>query len=204
VVGTFAEANAILVQPDYIETLDDNEILSGFAEMIKHSIIADSILFEALETIEDLNKDHIALFIERSALIKQNIITQDFKETGLRKNLNFGHTIGHAIESISLKSSPLTHGYAIGIGMQIEMKIAQNKGLIAKSDFERIQKKLEIHFPITEKYNWNELLAFLKNDKKNVNDEIRCALPNALGSAIWDIPVSELEIKEAMKGLINV
>jgi 3-dehydroquinate synthase len=203
VVGTFAEAKAILVQPDFIETLEENEILSGFAEMIKHGIIADPILFEALEAIEDTNKDHISLFIERSAHVKEGIVSQDFKETGLRKTLNFGHTIGHAIESASLNSSPISHGYAIGLGMQVEISLAHKKGLINTIDFERIQKKLAIHFPIKDKYNWNELLAFLKNDKKNEKDEIRFALPDALGSAKWDIPLSELEIKEAMKDLIN-
>jgi 3-dehydroquinate synthase len=145
VVGTFAEAKAILVQPDFIETLEENEILSGFAEMIKHGIIADLILFE------------------------------------------------HAIDSASLNSSPISHGYAIGLGMQVEISLAHNKGLINTIDFERIQKKLAIHFPIKDKYNWNELLEFLKNDKKNEKDEIRFALPDALGSAKWDIPLSELE-----------
>ncbi len=203
VVGTFAEAKAILVQPDFIETLDENEILSGFAEMIKHGIIADPILFEALEAIEGTNKDHISLFIERSAHVKERIIAQDFKETGLRKTLNFGHTIGHAIESVSLNSSPISHGYAVGLGMQVEISLAFNKGIVNSNDYTRIQKLLSLHFPKKQKFNWEELLTYLKNDKKNEMDEIRFALPNALGSASWDISANDLEIKAAMGELIN-
>ncbi len=203
VVGTFAEAKAILIQPDFISTLDESEILSGFAEMIKHGIIADPILFEALEAIEGTNKDHISLFIERSALIKESIIRKDFNETGLRKTLNFGHTIGHAIESASLNSSPLSHGYAVGLGMQVEISLAFNKGIVNSNDYTRIQKLLSLHFPKKQKFNWEELLTYLKNDKKNEKDELRFALPNALGSASWDIAANELEIQAAMGELIN-
>jgi 3-dehydroquinate synthase len=197
VIGTFAEAEAILIQPDFISTLSEKEIRSGFAEMIKHGIIADMALFEALESIENANPDHIALFIEKSAAIKVTIVNHDFKESGIRKTLNFGHTIGHAIESACLLSNPISHGHAIAIGMKIESNIAFATGLLNKNEYDRIQYILGSNYDLTQKFEWPTLLTYLKNDKKNQNDEIHFALPNSIGSAIWDKAVSEKEIKEA-------
>jgi 3-dehydroquinate synthase len=202
VIGTFAEANAILIHPDFISSLPQNEILSGFAEMIKHGIIADQVLFEALENIDDANPDHIALFIERSTNVKVNIVNQDFKESGLRKTLNFGHTIGHAIESVCLNNSPISHGQAVGIGMNVETKLAHSMGLLDESSFLRIQKILTRNYPCSQKFNWDDLLPFLKNDKKNKNGEIHFALPTSIGAAKWDIAINESEIKSAMTDLL--
>lgn len=203
VVGTFAEATDILIQPNFIDSLPQNEIKSGMAEMIKHGIIADKTLFEALETIEDANPSHISLFIQRSADVKVKIVAEDFQESGLRKTLNFGHTIGHAIESVCLDKTPIAHGVAVGIGMQIESILANDLGLISSGELSRILQLLENYYPISFQLNWNELLVYLKNDKKNENDSILFALPNGIGSAQWNVKADENQIKKAAKSIIN-
>jgi 3-dehydroquinate synthase len=203
-VGTFALPIETYICPIFLETLPENEILSGFAEMIKHSIIADETLFQTLEQIDADQLHTLSLFVERSAQIKAQIVSEDPSEKGKRKLLNYGHTIGHAIESIMLdRQNPLTHGHAVALGMIVESHIAHAVNLLATSDQKRINALISTFFTPTQTIAFDELLPYLKQDKKNMKGEIRMALPLAIGQAKWDIHVSEEQIQKSWLACFN-
>lgn len=203
-IGTFCEPFAVLIYPHFIRTLPVIELKSGYAEMLKHAVIADSQLFTALESIEVDNADHIALFIERSATIKQDIVTEDFLEKGRRKILNFGHTIGHALESCMLeKGAPLTHGHAIALGMLAESALATQIGCLSQDEYFKIKNIIEMHYPKPKGLHFEDIIGYVRNDKKNKGNQILFALPDGLGNAQWDISISEQDIQTVIEDLFT-
>ncbi|MGZ5196974.1 MAG: 3-dehydroquinate synthase, partial [Kaistella sp.] len=125
IIGTFAVPEQIFVFPEYLKTLPFPELRSGFAEMLKHGLIADEKHWNDLISIQELSAENIFPFIETSMKIKQNIVEQDFREQHLRKTLNFGHTVGHALESLFLQQAkPIPHGEAVVLGMIIETRLS--------------------------------------------------------------------------------
>jgi 3-dehydroquinate synthase len=204
VIGSFAYPKAVLIQPNFIETLPLEHIKSGFAEMVKHAIIADPQLFDALEVIDIEEPHHIALFIERSTRIKEDVVMEDFMEEGKRKILNFGHTIGHAIESFSLSTdSPLSHGHAVALGILVEAKMSYHLGGLDLESYTKIQRLLTKSFQFPDNCQWEDILPFLFNDKKNKNNQVRFAIPKKMGSCDWDVAVDLEEARAAFEELIN-
>lgn len=203
-IGTFCEPFAVLIYPHFIRTLPVIELKSGYAEMLKHAVIADSQLFTALESIEVDNADHIALFIERSATIKQDIVTEDFLEKGRRKILNFGHTIGHALESCMLeKGAPLTHGHAVALGMLAESALATQIGCLSQDEYFKVKNIIEMHYPKPKGLHFEDIIGYVRNDKKNKGKQILFALPDGLGNAQWDISISEQDIQTVIEDLFT-
>lgn len=203
-IGTFCEPLATLIYPHFIKTLPPSELKSGYAEMLKHAVIADSQLFTALESIEIDNADHIALFIERSATIKHEIVSSDFLEKGRRKILNFGHTIGHALESCMLeKGAPISHGHAVALGMLAESALAAQIGSLLQSEYFKIQSIIEANYPKPSGIHFEEIISFIRNDKKNKKSQILFALPDGLGNAQWDIFISEQDIQTVFEDLFT-
>ena len=148
IVGTFAEPQQIFVYPDFLQTLPFVELRSGFAEMLKHGLIADEKHWKDLSSIENLNPESIYPFIETSMKIKQNVVEIDFKEQNIRKTLNFGHTIGHAVESLFLQSNQLIpHGEAVALGMICETHLSCLENLINAETEEEIIKKIRKFYP---------------------------------------------------------
>ena len=144
-VGLFQEPIGVIADVDTLETLPKRELISGFAEIIKHGIIADKHHFDIATSKrpEEFTKKELIKLIADSIRIKLGIVEQDPREKGLRKVLNFGHTIGHAIESLSLKTSdPLLHGEAVAIGMIAESKLSELMGLLPVDDFESIENAI--------------------------------------------------------------
>lgn len=200
-VGTLSSPNGILVYRKFIETLPQKQLVSGFAEMLKHALIADALQWERLTGISGLTSKSLMPFIKPSIRIKEKIISRDLRESGERKLLNFGHTIGHAIESFYLENQKdLTHGEAIAIGMQIETFIAFQLGKIKEHDFHLITNGLSNFFPYSqyEIPSFDMLLPYLRNDKKNFNGEFRMTLPVNLGRAEFDITVTEAALRKVM------
>jgi 3-dehydroquinate synthase len=203
-IGTFCEPHAVLVYPHFIKTLPASELRSGYAEMLKHAVIADSQLFTALESIEVDNADHLALFIERSATIKQDIVTEDFLEKGRRKILNFGHTIGHALESCMLeKGAPISHGHAVALGMLAESALATQIGCLSQDEYFKIKNIIETHYSKPKGLHFEEVIGYIRNDKKNKHQQILFALPNGLGRAQWDIAITEQDIQTVIEDLFT-
>ena len=144
IVGTFAEPQQIFVYPDFLRTLPFVELRSGFAEMLKHGLIADEKHWKDLSSIENLNPESIYPFIETSMKIKQNVVEIDFKEQNIRKTLNFGHTIGHAVESLFLQANQLIpHGEAVALGMICETHLSFWKTLSTRKWKKKSSKKFE-------------------------------------------------------------
>lgn len=203
-IGTFAHPLETCICPTFLETLPEKEILCGFAEMIKHAIIADEKLFETLEQIDQDQLHVLSLFVERSADIKAQIVNEDPTEKGKRKLLNFGHTLGHAIESVMLdRQIPMTHGHAVALGMLVESHIAHALNLLASSDQVRINALISKFFNLPETIAFEQLLPYLLQDKKNVHGEIRLALPLGIGQAKWDIHVTESQLEKSWNSVFS-
>jgi 3-dehydroquinate synthase len=201
IIGTFAQPEAVIIATDFLKTLSDRQLTSGFAEVIKHGIIADADFFQqvtALENVKELSESQIYHSIE----IKNKVVLEDPFEKGLRKTLNYGHTIGHAIESWSLKNekNPLLHGEAIALGMICEAYLAKEIVGLSESDLELITSSFLKFFG---KYTIRqgieqELSEIMKNDKKNVSGKINFSLPDKIGNCQFDIFVEEALIKESL------
>ena len=177
--------------------------MSGFAELFKHALIADPQLWEHLEQSGMIGLTLNPEWIEHASRIKETIVESDFKESGKRKLLNYGHTLGHAIESISLQSdkNPISHGHAIAIGMKLANRIAINKKMLSKNISNRINSFIDRYYKQPE---WlvarkDEILEFVKKDKKNRDGNIRMVLLEDIGIASIDVNVSEDEILSVLK-----
>ena len=192
-IGSFKEPDAVIIDLSFLDTLPRIEIKNGLAEMVKYGAIIDEELFGHLEEEENLiNEKNIKRCID----LKLDIVSKDLYDMkGIRSSLNFGHTIGHAIESASKFSVP--HGKAVAIGMTIESSIAEK--LIGFKDKERIVallRKLEIINDDDYQISLDSLLPFMKRDKKNKEDKIAFALPNKIGS-FQNVSITESELGEA-------
>lgn len=199
-VGSFAYPLAVICDSLFLSTLPEREFRSGFAEVIKHALVADKKLFHTLseENFGAMDEDKLAEILIHSCKIKGSIVSKDADEKGLRKILNFGHTIGHAIEMISQETAnPLLHGEAISIGIIAEAKLSRLSGLISKQDFERIEQiisKASLPSMVNSSFK-NKIYAKMIGDKKNENKKIKWVLLNGIGSAVID--------EEQPAGLIN-
>lgn len=192
IIGTFAHPEAIFVFPEFLNTLPFEELRSGFAEMLKHGLIADEKHWNDLISIKDLTPENIFPYIETSMNIKQNVVDEDFKEENIRKNLNFGHTIGHALESLFLlKGKPIMHGEAVALGMICETRISLLQDLISEETSDTIISNLRKFFPNIDisAFSDEEILNLMKNDKKNSHGNINFSLLTGIGNSIFNCSV---------------
>lgn len=207
IVGTFANAEHILVYPKFLETLAFVELRSGFAEMLKHGLIADKKHWEDLIQIEILNSETIAPHIENSMMIKENVVVKDFKEENLRKILNFGHTIGHAIESLFLKADKIIpHGEAVALGMIMETKISELEKLISEDTSSKIIENIRKFYPYVSISNFSneEIISLMLNDKKNDHGMINFSILEGIGKCNFDYKVSKENIENALNYYRNL
>ena len=193
-VGLFSWPKSVLVFTGFLNTLPQNELKSGFAEMLKHALIHDEKYWEALMHVNSDEASHIAIFVKRSNEIKSEITQADPNERSVRKKLNYGHTIGHAIESFFLATEfPVTHGNAIGWGMVLENKIAIKLGILNVEVASNIESKiLEIFGPLP-KFNSQQIediLHFMQNDKKNSNGTFHFSLIPKIGDCLIEVEVN--------------
>ena len=179
-IGVFNNPKAVLINPVFLNSLPNNQLLSGFAEVVKHALIEDKCYWKEITTtsLEKMNWESIIL---QSIVIKNNIVTQDPLEKGERKKLNFGHTFGHAIESFYLKlGKPILHGEAISLGMILESNLSK----INNEEKHEISSFILQTFSIPKKPPLNALLEWMKSDKKNHKEKINFTLLNGIGSSI--------------------
>ena len=205
-IGNFALPKMVLIEPDFIQTQSFEQIRSGFAEIIKHGLIADADYWQEIKKIQKPNAENTGNLIETSIEIKKSVVSQDFTESGLRKILNFGHTIGHAVESFFLENKkPILHGEGVAFGMLAESYISMKKNLLSPSEHEEIKNYIASIYPKlpVKQENFDEILTFMQNDKKNAQNEIRFVLLEKIGRAVYDIHVDNELIIEAMSQLIT-
>lgn len=205
-LGLFSFPKAVYADPGFLNTLDEIQIENGLAEMIKHGLISNVKHWNALKTIM-FNKEKLTSdLIKDSICIKNEIVISDPFEKNERKKLNFGHTIGHAIESYFLEiNEPILHGLAVAAGIQIESYISYKMNLLNQNDFNEINGVIRSIYPklkFTDE-NFDHIILFTKQDKKNAMNQVRMVLLETIGKAIIDIPVSEETIKSGLKNYLN-
>jgi 3-dehydroquinate synthase len=196
-IGTFSLPVATWIATDFLKSLPVRELRSGFAEIIKHALISDRRLWNTIKSAPLEGQDWLRL-VRHSAKFKAGIVRKDPVEKGLRKILNYGHTVGHAVESHFLtKGNPILHGEAIAAGMIVEAHIAFSGKRLSRSELDEIAGYIlqvfgKINLPADE-----EIIPTMRQDKKNKGNVILMALPKTIGKAAFDIPVSEHSIKSA-------
>ena len=207
VVGAFALPEAVFIDPVFLKTLHFRQIRSGFAEIIKHAFIADADLWQRIKALDlnKKNKDTIEWYslIVPSLEVKNSIVTQDFKEQHIRKALNFGHTIGHALETSSLlfDKKPLYHGEAVAYGMIAEMWLSEKAFGIDLSEAKDFLLKMYGNYPI-DTDNTDYLIEIMQNDKKNDQNGINFNLLPEIGKVSINHIIEENWIKESLNSLI--
>jgi 3-dehydroquinate synthase len=185
-IGVINVPKMVLIDTHYLETLSKKEMRSGLAEMLKHGLIYDAAYWENFLDLKAIDFADFDELIHRSVEIKNEIVTQDPTEKNIRKALNFGHTLGHAIESYFLENEnkeTLLHGEAIAIGMILESYISLDKGLITVNEYQQIKSTLKTIYDdvLFEESDIEPILELLIHDKKNEYGNIQFALIDGIG-----------------------
>ena len=201
-VGVFANASSVILDTVFLKTLDQENLLSGYAEMLKHGLISNEKHWaEVLAHLENINDlDNLASLVADSVAVKERIVEQDPTEQGLRKALNLGHTVGHAFESLALQRKPILHGYAVAYGLICELYLS-----VIKTGFPVDKMRQTVQF-IREHYgqmtitcdDYPTLLGMMTHDKKNVAGTINFTLLRNIGELAINQTATEQEIKEAL------
>ena len=186
-IGVFNLPVMVLVNTEFLETLPQNEMRSGLAEMLKHGLIFDKDYWEKFLDLKELDYADFDTLIHRSVAIKNEIVTIDPTEKNIRKSLNFGHTIGHAIESYFLENAQKTtllHGEAIAVGMILESYIAYKKSLLTNAEYVEIKEAIKAIFDdiAFDTNDIDPILELLIHDKKNEYGSIQFALIDGIGN----------------------
>ena len=200
-VGVFNDSKYVILDTDFLKTLDGQNICSGYAEMLKHGLISNEKMWAELIKfdIQQPNLGKLQDMLAKSVKVKENVVKKDPHEQGIRKALNLGHTFGHAFESWSLKHSPILHGYAVAYGMICELYLSA-----IKTEFPTEKMHQTVQF-IRENYgainitcdDYPELIELMTHDKKNRNGIINFTLLANIGDIRIDQTATEEEIKEA-------
>ena len=191
-VGAFHQPLAVLIDPDTLNTLPDKFITDGMGEIIKYGCIKDAAFFEFLEKENALR--HLEDVIETCVSIKRDVVSRDEKEAGERMLLNFGHTLGHAIEKL-WGFTGITHGMAVAVGMVLMARAGEKNGVTEPGTDDRIAALCEkYHLPVTDKSTFAQMAEAAKGDKKTTGGSINLVLLKKIGeSIILNLPLDELE-----------
>ena len=199
-IGFFQDPWRILVAPEFLATLSERELRSGFAEVIKHALISDPQLWKEIRQ-QDWRKLDWQELIPRAIQIKADVVANDPYEKGLRKTLNFGHTIGHAVESYFLDTpNPILHGEAVAMGMIAEAYLSKKLTGLSPEESKEIEGYILSIFgkiEIKEKFV-NEIVQWARQDKKNESGQIKCSLLNEIGHCEFNINTELDDIIEAI------
>jgi 3-dehydroquinate synthase len=185
-IGAFHQPEAVVYDLDFLQTLPDHEVRSGFAEVIKHSLISDENFYnwlkEEIHSLGNMNDSHMLTFLTKGIQIKGAVVTEDEREAGIRAYLNFGHTLGHAIEA-EAGYGKVTHGEAVAIGMVFALQLSEQLlGLDFNiEEYENWLKSLGYGTAIPAGLSIEQLLERMKQDKKAVNGSIRFVLLEKVG-----------------------
>ncbi|MGX7243330.1 3-dehydroquinate synthase [Enterococcus quebecensis] len=196
-VGTFAQPDGVLIDPNTLNTLELRRVREGIAEIIKSAAIADERLWERLDMLKDEDDllAHATEIIAACCQIKRKVVEEDELDNGVRLLLNFGHTIGHALEN-TIGYGKLTHGEGVAIGMSQITKVAEEKNLTPIGTTEQLNKMIQkFHLPISsDSWNPEQLYTALTHDKKARGGEINIILLESIGKAkIVRIPIEEMK-----------
>ena len=200
-IGTFAEPMEVWISPIFLSTLPQREILSGMAEMVKYGFIAYPPMLK-------VTPDNYQEYLLTAGKLKREIVTQDYKEQGFRKVLNFGHTIGHAIESHCLnKDNPLLHGEAVALGMGAALWLSVQLCHLDETVLHNFEGQLPVLLSEAETKldvaDIEPVMRYLAHDKKNKNGKEQFVLIEAPGQPKLDVEVAPAKVREALTYIIN-
>lgn len=203
-IGTITIPQMVLIDTSFLQTLPQNEMRSGLAEMLKHGLIYDKSYWEKFLDLSQIDFADFDTLIYDSIVIKNEIVKQDPKENGIRKALNFGHTLGHAIESYFLENDTkenLLHGEAIAIGMILESFISYKKGMLSSEEYLQIKSTIKSIYKeiLFEEEDLIPIQELLVHDKKNEYGNIQFVLIEGIGNIKINQFVENKEIKEAFE-----
>ena len=201
-IGLFANAEMTLIYPDFLDTLAPRELRSGLAEVIKYGLIDTNTIWKYIKSLDTTSLIINENIIKKSAQLKEQIVKQDPTEKGIRKTLNFGHTLGHAIETHFMskpKKQQLLHGEAVAIGMILAISLSSQTQGFSAINTNEIAKVIASIYPkatfTAEEYP--VILDLMKHDKKSVNGQINFVLLQAIGKPVLNCQVTENEIMKA-------
>ncbi len=199
-LGVINHPKAIFTDPNFLYSLPAEEIIYGYAEMLKHALIRDKNLWEEIKFVRNDEELTSEAILVKSIKIKVEIIDEDPMEGGLRKILNFGHTIGHGLEGYFLGKTNLAHGHCVALGLCAESYISLQKGLLSKEQYIDIENciRRSFHFISITAEQISEILKLIHNDKKNSDNQIKCCLLSGIGSCLYDQVVTEDEIANSL------
>lgn len=202
-IGVFSPAKAVLIDSRFFETLTHSELLSGYAEMLKHALLSSEADLNLILSF-DLEKIDYALLNDllfKSIKVKERIVKEDPHEKGIRKALNLGHTIGHAFESFSHETNrPIPHGYAVAWGILCELYLSIIKFDFDKNIFQEVARFVKEQYgkPDFDCSQYDHLIELMKHDKKNDSGEINFTLLKSVGNIAINQTASRQEIEETL------
>jgi 3-dehydroquinate synthase len=204
-IGVFRNPRHVITSTRFLETLPEEEYLSGMAEIAKHCLLSDPALWNELKSLSPRGID-LDKFIRHSVAFKARVTSEDPLESGRRKILNLGHTLGHALETWHLNSGrPVTHGAAVAAGMVLEGLIATEKTGLPKADLDGIARYVLQHFGKMKSLpDPDTLVGLTTQDKKNKGGSVRYSLLRAIGQPVWDVPVDADSVRVALAGYASL
>jgi 3-dehydroquinate synthase len=206
IMGTFYQPKAIYIDQGFLFTLPYDQWLNGYAEMLKHALIADLSLWDNLKGINEFKKEVGIGLIRDCATIKLSIVREDPMETGKRKNLNFGHTIGHAIEGVLMDSErALSHGHAVALGMIAESYLSMKLGLLSQKNYQSVETHLKKSYSLITltSEDVKKAVAFARLDKKNTFNKINVVLLRNIGEVSGLVEIDEAMFVESLTKITN-
>ncbi len=202
-VGAMHQPEMVITDVEALRTLSRAHFTSGLAEAVKHGAIADASYFTwmegAAEPLLEGNQGARAKLIHDSIAIKADIVARDETEKGPRKALNFGHTIGHALETLS--SYRLLHGEAIAVGMVLEARLGEQSGVTEAGTADRLERLLKVlglPVRIPHEFKADQILESTRSDKKSRGGKVEYALLSSIGSAVWNQAIQDEEVKRVI------
>ncbi len=202
-LGSFTQAQAVLVFPDFIQTLPADERISGFAEMVKHALLSGEDAWEEVSNFDIYQTSNWSDIIEKSIRFKYHVTHADFQEKGIREQLNFGHTMAHAFEALAFKrNEDLLHGIAVASGILAELILADQLQILTDSTvIAKYLDWLKKHFTLFQ-FNENELdslLQFMQSDKKNKQGNVTFSLIRKAGQIALNMQAENQSIEKALR-----
>lgn len=200
-LGVFTLPNAVLIDKEFLKSLPERELRSGFAEIIKHCLIQDATKWKEIRIL-DLDQQNLGDLIQHSVEIKKKVVAADPTEKGLRKILNFGHTLGHAIETFFLDKGKkrLLHGEAIAAGMIAEAYIGFQKGMLNEDEMAQIEEFIYAVYGTVniDSADFDTIIKLTQQDKKNRGKLVRASILKGIGDCAYDISLSKTDMKKAL------
>jgi 3-dehydroquinate synthase len=199
-IGVFNNADCVILDTTFLQTLDQENILSGYAEMLKHGLISNEKTWAELLNFNLTDLEQLGSMLAENVAVKQRIVTEDPTEHGIRKALNLGHTAGHAFESLALERKPILHGYAVAYGLVVELYLC-----CVKTGFPQDKMRQTVTF-IKEHYgrmnitcdDYPKIIELMHHDKKNIGSAINFTLLGGIGDIRINQTATEDEIKDAL------